>query len=127
MITNEANEIFEEHGLSYDDISSREAMKLFQILNEHLEYHQTETGLNIIAIAPTNFSFNTTTGVIENFQINCIGSWFEKRPGIHFYSEGKITFPGWADETNLKPFRSAFEEWCGWVMLEKEGQHKDKN
>ena len=89
----QARKYFEESGLSYKDIGSKEWALLLKILQSELDNFKSEDCI--------------MTGRID---VDSEG-YFEKREGITFNTDGFIGLAGWADDTNVKPFVSTLIKW----------------
>lgn len=49
--------------------------------------------------------------------VRCDGDYFTGREAVSLNRDGRIGFAGWADDSNIKPFLSAFEQWAtGWLV-----------
>ena len=105
----QARKYFEESGLSYKDIGSKEWALLLKILQSELDNFKNEDC--IMTIGNKIIQYNED-GYIHygRIDVDSVG-YFEKREGITFNTDGFIGLAGWADDTNVKPFVSTLIKW----------------
>ena len=111
----EARQKFEESGLSYKDIGSKEIALLKKILKKELALKKYSLKMELTK-PRMQTAYDPYWGCIKHCFIDVKSSYFDCRQGISFFSDNKIGFAGWADTNNVIPFTTAF---CKWVSLLK--------
>lgn len=116
--TDVLRKLFNKH-FSYKNIGSKELFKLKNILKEELNsfFNQNHWIKFYNRNNKNDLQFNPD-GSIEYAFLRCKGSWFDDREAISFNRDGFIGFAGWADSTNIRPFRRAFFKWLIWLKKE---------
>lgn len=114
-INNLARKKFNDLGLTYKDVGSREFFRLVKMLDEVLPENEfTELKMKVSRRLKNNRpQFNMDeNGLMKSGFIKCSSPYFEGREAISFNEDGWIGFAGWADTTNTYPFTTTFEKWC---------------
>jgi len=98
-------------GKSYKAITKKEIQTLRKILKSKLAVFENEDHKMALTSASAYQNVYDKSGSVVNYSFRVSSTWFDNREAITFNSNGFIGFAGWADNTNIKPFLEAFNEW----------------
>ena len=102
---NEARKAFADSGLTYADLSRYDLEILRNVLGKHLKNAATIKGYKMdrgirVVDWPNGWA-----------ALTCSAYYFDKREAVTFGRNGFIGFGGWADDGNVAPILSGFQEW----------------
>lgn len=114
MIDNYANNLFEESGLSYKDITPAAFNQLVEILKRELDVATKNNECNCSSMHVNRInSYFKADGSLWYGKITLASNYFNNRDAVTFYDDKDetISLCGWADDTNAAPIKRAFIRW----------------
>lgn len=117
MTRDEARSIWQEHGLTFADLT----LGRLQSLRDMIDVEMKTSGL----FTPSNRTGCTyrmhkaiDTGLgMDGWwaSLQCRAYYFKNREAVTFNGNGFIGFAGWSDDQNVQPILSAFAKWVSAV------------
>lgn len=103
MNRDEARAAWSKKGLSLEDVTRSELMRLRSLINaEMIESDAVRSTLRC------KQRWSLKNGFAD---LRCKAFYFEERQCITFESDGFVGFAGWADDTNIQPILRGFIKW----------------
>lgn len=125
---------FNQSGLEYSDIGSKEVYKLQEFLISGLQKYEKDDPYQTFTMElekQRKIDVVYENGVIKNCFFHVRGKitphskdkpyyYFKRREAISFNTENKlgigfIGFAGWADDSNVQPILQAADNWVHWL------------
>ena len=104
-----SRELFKQSGLEYKDLTKRNIQRLRKLINAKMINGHYMGGT--FACKQRGSIRLNNEGLVEHSEIRCKSHYFDDREAVSFNRDGFIGFAGWADDTNIKPILSGFNEW----------------
>lgn len=112
MTTQELRDLFNNSGLSYNNVTRVDINRLRSLLIIELKEFRKENKISIKISTAKNLQFDGY-GKLILYYLTVDTNKSERIEGLSLYKDGSISFAGWAAEGSIeiKPFQKAFELW----------------
>jgi len=125
MNRDEARAYFQKNGLTYQLLTEDDIRRLHVYVGYALQdysinggEHAVTRGMCVSKLYKKDIDVTVESG-LRFAEIHVDGSYFKRRPGITFNTDGFVGFAGEFDDQNVRPLLEAFCSWCDEV---KEGK-----